>query len=294
MKNRKGIILAGGTGSRLFPITEGVSKQLLPVYDKPMVYYPLSVLMLSGIREIAIITNPEYLKQFKCLMGDGSFWGLRLTYIKQPSPDGLAQAYILAEKFLNGSPSAMILGDNFFYGGGFKNMLAKAMQKNIGGTAFGYRVSDPKRYGVVNYDMHGKVQDIEEKPKNPKSDVAVTGLYFLDNTASEKAKRLKLSKRGEFEITSLLKLYLREGQLDVKRMGRGYAWLDTGTFESMIDAGNFVRTLQARQGLQVGCPEEIAFENKWISKGNLLAAGEKYGKNDYGKYLIKLAKNSGH
>ena len=289
MTERKGIILAGGTGSRLHPITMGVSKQLLPVYDKPMIYYPLSVLMLAGIKEIAVITNPEYMQQFQRLLGDGSNWGLSLTYIEQPSPDGLAQAYLLAEDFLNGSASAMVLGDNVFYGHGFKSLLREASRQAVGGTVFGYRVSDPERYGVVSYDETGKAHHIEEKPENPKSSYAVTGLYFLDNKASERARYIEPSARGELEITSLLSVYLEEDQLNVQRMGRGCAWLDTGTFGSLLDAGNFVRTLQARQGLQVGCPEEIAFENGWITRDDLLAAGKNAGKNDYGKYLIRLA-----
>lgn len=292
MTERKGIILAGGTGSRLHPITIGVSKQLLPVYDKPMIYYPLSVLMLAGIKEIAIITNPEYVGQFQMLLGDGSKWGLSLSYIEQPSPDGLAQAYLLAEDFLNRSPSAMVLGDNLFYGGGLKDLLRAANKQTEGGTVFGYHVSDPERYGVVSYDETGKARDIEEKPEKPKSNYAVTGLYFLDHTASERAQSLKPSARGELEITSLLGLYLKEDRLNVQRMGRGYAWLDTGTFSSLIDAGNFVRTLQARQGLQVGCPEEIAFENHWITSDDLFAAGQNAAKNDYGKYLMRLAKLS--
>ena len=289
MTERKGIILAGGTGSRLHPITMGVSKQLLPVYDKPMIYYPLSVLMLAGIKEIAVITNPEYMQQFQRLLGDGSNWGLSLTYIEQPSPDGLAQAYLLAEDFLNGSASAMVLGDNVFYGHGFKSLLREASSQAVGGTVFGYRVSDPERYGVVSYDETGKARHIEEKPENPKSNYAVTGLYFLDNKASERARYIEPSARGELEITSLLSVYLEEDQLNVQRMGRGYAWLDTGTFGSLLDAGNFVRTLQARQGLQVGCPDEIAFENGWITRDDLLAAGKNAEKNDYGKYLIRLA-----
>jgi len=229
------------------------------------------------------------MQQFQRLLGDGSNWGLSLTYIEQPSPDGLAQAYLLAEDFLNGSASAMVLGDNVFYGHGFKSLLREASRQAVGGTVFGYRVSDPERYGVVSYDETGKARHIEEKPENPKSNYAVTGLYFLDNKASERARYIEPSARGELEITSLLSVYLEEDQLNVQRMGRGYAWLDTGTFGSLLDAGNFVRTLQARQGLQVGCPEEIAFENGWITRDDLLAAGKNAEKNDYGKYLIRLA-----
>ena len=288
MKQRKGIILAGGSGSRLFPTTIGVSKQLLPVYDKPMIYYPLTVLMLSDIREIAVITNPEYMSQFKRLLGDGTHWGLKLSYISQPSPDGLAQAYLLAEEFLDGAPSSLVLGDNIFYGNGLRNLLSGANDQARGGTVFGYRVSDPERYGVVGFDINDNANSIEEKPGTPKSNYAVTGLYFLDETASQKAKTITSSARGELEITSLLELYLNEGSLYVKKMGRGYAWLDTGTHTSLLDAGNFARTLQNRQSLQVGCPEEIAFENKWISLNQLSDAAKRFEKSEYGKYLNKL------
>ena len=288
MTTRKGIILAGGSGTRLYPITIGVSKQLLPIYDKPMIYYPLSALMLAGIREIAVITTPEDQSQFQRLLGDGSQWGLRLTWIQQPSPDGLAQAYLLAADFLNGAPSAMVLGDNIFFGHGLPKMLARADAQAEGGTVFGYRVADPERYGVLAYDGD-RVSQIVEKPKNPPSNYAVTGLYFLDGTAPERAAQVKPSPRGELEITDLLELYLKDGTLTVERMGRGYAWLDTGTHGSLLDAGNFVRTLTARQGLQSGSPEEIAFEAGWITKDDLLKAAKPLGKNAYGQYLKQVA-----
>lgn len=290
MTNRKGIILAGGSGTRLYPITIGVSKQLLPIYDKPMIYYPLSALMLAGIREIAIITTPGDQKQFQRLMGDGSQWGLKFTWIIQPSPDGLAQAYLLAADFLNGAPSAMVLGDNIFFGHGLPKILARADQQASGGTVFGYRVADPERYGVLDFDGD-TVNGIIEKPSNPPSNYAVTGLYFLDGTAPERAAQVKASKRGELEITDLLELYLQDGALTVEKMGRGYAWLDTGTHASLLDAGNFVRTLTARQGLQTGSPEEIAFENDWISRDDLLEAAKLLAKNSYGAYLMQVAKD---
>lgn len=288
MTDRKGIILAGGTGSRLFPITAAVSKQLMPIYDKPMIYFPLTVLMLTGIREIAIITTPEDQPQFKRLLGDGTQWGLEITYIAQPSPDGLAQAYLLAEDFLNGAPSAMVLGDNIFFGHGLPDLLGAADAQTAGGTVFGYRVADPERYGVVAMDSDGTVTQIIEKPTNPPSNYAVTGLYFLDGTAPDRARSITPSERGELEITSLLQSYLDDGALTVQQMGRGYAWLDTGTHASLLDAGNFVRTLQSRQGLQAGCPEEVAFEQKWISPVELDALADKYAKTDYGKYLKRL------
>ncbi len=291
MTKRKGIILAGGSGTRLYPITIGISKQLLPIYDKPMIYYPLSVLMLAGIREIAIITTPQDQDQFKRLLGDGSQWGLTFEWIVQPSPDGLAQAYLLAGDFLNGAPSAMVLGDNIFFGHGLPKILEKADTLESGGTVFGYRVADPERYGVLAYDGD-KVSQIIEKPANPPSNYAVTGLYFLDGSAPERAAQVKPSERGELEITDLLELYLKDGLLNVERMGRGYAWLDTGTHASLLDAGNFVRTLTARQGLQSGSPEEIAFENGWISKDDLLAAATPLGKNAYGQYLLQIARDS--
>ena len=288
MTTRKGIILAGGTGSRLWPITRGVSKQLLPVYDKPMIYYPLSALMLAGIREIAIITTPEDQAQFQRLIGDGGQWGLAFTWIIQPKPEGLAQAYLLAEDFLSGSASAMVLGDNIFFGHGLLELMAAADAQQQGGTVFGYRVSDPERYGVVAFDTQGQVQSIVEKPARPASNYAVTGLYFLDGTAPQRARAVTPSARGELEIVSVLESYLGEGALTVERMGRGYAWLDTGTHGSLLDAGNFVRTLQDRQGTQVGCPEEIAYAAGWIDAERLRAHAETYGKSRYGRYLSDL------
>ncbi|MEM1235975.1 MAG: glucose-1-phosphate thymidylyltransferase RfbA [Pseudomonadota bacterium] len=290
MTKRKGIILAGGSGTRLYPITVGVSKQLMPVYDKPMIYYPLSVLMLAGIREIAVITTPQDQSQFQRVLGDGSDWGLSLTYITQPSPDGLAQAYLLAEAFLGGSPSAMVLGDNIFYGHGLPKLMEEADAKPVGGTVFGYHVADPERYGVVGFKNDGAVREIIEKPKIPPSNYAVTGLYFLDGTASEKARQVRPSDRGELEITTLLEKYLEAGELTVQRMGRGYAWLDTGTHGSLLDAGDFVRTIQKRQGLQVGSPDEIAFEQGWIDAAALQKRAEVYKNNEYGTYLRGLMK----
>ena len=289
MAQRKGIILAGGSGTRLYPITVAVSKQLLPIYDKPMIYYPLSVLMLAGIRQIAIITTPVDADQFKRALGDGSQWGLQFTYIEQPSPDGLAQAYLLAEAFLDGAPSAMVLGDNIFYGHGLPELLASADAQETGGTVFGYQVADPERYGVVAFGPDGRAASIIEKPEVPPSNFAVTGLYFLDGTAPARAKTVQPSPRGELEITTLLEMYLAEGLLSVQRMGRGYAWLDTGTHASLLDAGNFVRTLEERQGMQSGCPEEIAFEQGWISREQLLQQAAVYRKNAYGAYLKKVA-----
>jgi len=288
MTQRKGIILAGGSGTRLYPITMGVSKQLLPIYDKPMIYYPLSVLMLAGIREICIITTPQDQDQFIRTLGDGAQWGISLSYVAQPSPDGLAQAYILAEDFLAGAPSAMVLGDNIFFGHGLPELMAEADAAPTGGTVFGYHVSDPERYGVVAFDADGSVKSIIEKPKVPPSNYAVTGLYFLDGSAPARARQVRPSERGEVEITSLLEMYLSEGQLRVSRMGRGYAWLDTGTHGSLLDAGNFVRTLETRQGLQTGCPEEIAFDQGWISREELAARAELFKKNGYGAYLAGL------
>ena len=288
MTKRKGIILAGGSGTRLYPITMGLSKQLLPIYDKPMIYYPLSVLMLAGIREIAIITTPQDQDQFQRLLGDGSQWGITFTYIEQPSPDGLAQAYILAEDFLAGAPSAMVLGDNIFFGHGLPQLLAEADARTEGGTVFGYHVADPERYGVVGFDRDGRAETIIEKPAVPPSNFAVTGLYFLDGTAPARARLVQPSPRGEVEITSLLEMYLGEGALGVTRMGRGYAWLDTGTHGSLLDAGNFVRTLEKRQGLQTGSPEEIAFQNGWISRDDLAARADLFAKNGYGAYLSAL------
>jgi glucose-1-phosphate thymidylyltransferase len=290
MTLRKGIILAGGSGTRLYPLTMAVSKQLLQIYDKPMVYYPLSLLMLAGIREILIITTPQDLEQFKRLLGDGSQWGVHLEYKPQPSPDGLAQAYILAEDFLNGAPSAMVLGDNIFFGHGLPEVLAAADAHSEGATVFGYHVSNPERYGVVAFDDDGKVQNIIEKPQTPASNYAVTGLYFLDGSAPQRAKMVKPSARGELEITSLLETFLRDGTLRVEKMGRGYAWLDTGTHASLLDASNFVRTLTERQGLQVGSPDEVAFEMKWISNEQLQDRAKMFDKNKYGKYLQNLGK----
>lgn len=291
MKNRKGIILAGGSGSRLHPITLSLSKQLVPVYDKPMIYYPLSVLMLAGINEVCIITAPESKEQFVSLLGDGSQWGMSFTYIVQPSPDGLAQAYILAEEFLDGAPSAMVLGDNIFYGSGFIDLLSSANNRTEGGTVFGYEVSDPSQYGVVSFDENGQANSIVEKPADPKSNFAVTGLYFLDRNASSRAKAVEPSARGELEITTLLETYLDERSLSVEIMSRGYAWLDTGTHSNLLDAGNFVRTLQVRQGLQLGCPEEIAYRNGWIDGQQLQLAGQSFSKTDYGQYLLRMVKD---
>ena len=291
MTRRKGIILAGGSGTRLYPITTGVSKQLLPIYDKPMIYYPLSVLMLAGIREISIITTPVDQDQFQRTLSDGSQWGISLTYIVQPEPEGLAQAYLLAEDFLAGGPSAMVLGDNIFFGHGLPDMLAEADAQAEGGTVFGYHVADPERYGVVEFDADGRAISIIEKPETPPSSYAVTGLYFLDGSASERAREVKPSARGELEITTLLETYLADGILSVKRMGRGYAWLDTGTHGSLLDAGNFVRTLQLRQGLQTGSPDEVAFQMGWIDRKALLERAANFAKNDYGRNLKALIRD---
>jgi glucose-1-phosphate thymidylyltransferase len=288
MTDRKGIILAGGTGSRLWPVTLGVSKQLLPVYDKPMVFYPLSALMLAGIREIAVITTPEDQPQFRRLLGDGAQWGVRFAFIKQPRPEGLAQAYLLAEEFLAGAASAMVLGDNVFFGHGLPELLAAAEARTAGGTVFAYRVADPERYGVVDFDAAGRVRALVEKPRVPPSSYALTGLYFLDAGAPERARGLTPSARGELEIVSLLETYLAEGALSVETMGRGFAWLDTGTPASLLDASNFVRTLEERQGLQVGSPEEIAFQRGWIGREELAARARLFGKSPYGRYLAGL------
>jgi glucose-1-phosphate thymidylyltransferase len=287
---RKGIILAGGSGTRLYPITIGISKQLLPVYDKPMIYYPLSVLMLAGIREIALITTPDDQQQFQRLLGDGSQWGIDFTYIVQDKPEGLAQAYTLAADFLDGAPSAMVLGDNIFFGHGLSEILAAADQRPGGGTVFGYHVADPERYGVVDFDEAGRARQIIEKPQVPPSNYAVTGLYFFDGTAPARAAQVQPSARGELEITTLLEMYLAEGELTVERMGRGYAWLDTGTHESLLDAGNFVRTLERRQGLQTGSPDEIAYQAGWIDAAALEARAAMFQKNRYGSYLMSLLK----
>ena len=291
MTERKGIILAGGSGTRLHPITMGVSKQLLPIYDKPMVYYPLTVLMLAGIREIMVITTPHDQQQFQHTLGDGSQWGIALQYKVQPSPDGLAQAFILAEEFLAGAPSAMVLGDNIFFGHGLPDLLQEAGKTTSGATVFGYRVADPERYGVVDFSADGTVKAIIEKPPEPPSNYAVTGLYFVDGTAPERARLVCPSARGELEIASLLESYLADGALNVQKMGRGYAWLDTGTHASLLDAGNFVRTLTERQGQQVGSPDEVAFEMGWITREELLTRALRFGKNDYGHYLNWVAKS---
>ncbi|WP_420328211.1 glucose-1-phosphate thymidylyltransferase RfbA [Mameliella sp.] len=288
MARRKGIILAGGSGTRLYPITMGISKQLVPIYDKPMIFYPLSVLMLTGIRDICIITTPQDQEQFRRTLGDGSQWGLSLDYVVQPSPDGLAQAYLLAETFLNGAPSAMVLGDNIFFGHGLPEHLRTADSQQTGGTVFGYRVADPERYGVVDFGSDGTVRSIIEKPTRAPSPYAVTGLYFLDGSAPERARAVTPSARGELEITSLLETYLRDGLLNVQQMGRGYAWLDTGTHGSLLDAGNFVRTLSERQGQQVGCPEEIAYQQGWIDADALMERARMFGKSGYGTYLARL------
>jgi glucose-1-phosphate thymidylyltransferase len=287
-KPRKGIILAGGTGSRLHPVTMGASKQLLAIYDKPMIYFPLTTLMFAGIREIAVITTEQDQAQFRRVLGDGSQWGLTLEYIVQPSPDGLAQAFILAESFLDGAPSALVLGDNLFFGHGLPEMLQQAGGRRAGATVFGYRVADPRRYGVVGFDEGGKVRSIVEKPARPSSSYAVTGLYFVDETAPERARAVRPSARGELEITSLLEMYLNEGTLQVELMGRGFAWLDTGTHDSLLDASNFVRTLQKRQGLQVGSPDEVAHVLGWIDDDQLRRRAESFHKNEYGSYLLSL------
>lgn len=288
MTQRKGIILAGGSGTRLYPLTMAVSKQLMPIYDKPMIFYPLSIVMLAGVREVAIITTPEDQAQFRRLLGDGSQWGMSFEYIEQPSPDGLAQAYLLAEDFLDGAPSVMVLGDNIFFGHDLPKMLKSADERADGGTVFGYHVAEPQHYGVVGFDANGQANQIIEKPSDPPSNYAVTGLYFLDGDAPRRAKEIKPSARGELEITSLLETYLGEGTLSVETMGRGFAWLDTGTHGSLLDAGNFVRTLSLRQGMLVGSPEEIAFDNGWIDEVQLRERAELFGKTDYGAYLQRL------
>ncbi|WOI53265.1 glucose-1-phosphate thymidylyltransferase RfbA [Parvularcula sp. LCG005] len=284
----KGIILAGGSGTRLHPLTRAMSKQLLPIYDKPMIYYPLSVLMLAGIREILIITAPEEQTRFQQLLGDGSQWGITLSYVIQPSPDGLAQAFLLGEEFLDGSPAALVLGDNIFYGSGLQEKLVKASQLTSGARVFGYYVHDPERYGVVQFNDDGIAQSIEEKPAKPKSHWAVTGLYFYDATVVEKAKQVKPSPRGELEITDLNMMYLEEGTLDVERLGRGYAWLDTGTHESMLQASNYIQTVQERQGLLVASLEEIAYYKKFITRDQLRALAEPMKKSTYGQALLAL------
>ncbi len=289
---RKGIVLSGGLGSRLFPLTLGTSKQLMPVYDKPMIYYPISTLMLAGIKEILIITTKQDLDSFKRLLGDGSSWGIKLNYIFQESPDGIAQAFILGEDFLGNSNSALILGDNLFHGEGFLKLLQEADSNKEGCSIFSYPVMDPERYGVISFDKNKIPLSIEEKPLKPKSNHVVTGLYFYDNKVIEKAKNIKPSARGELEISSINNLYLQDGLLDLKMMGRGSAWLDTGTFDSLQDAGVYIRTLEKRQGLKVCCPEEIAWRNKWISDKDLEKLASKQIKSGYGKYLMDLIKSS--
>lgn len=293
MTDRRGIILAGGSGTRLWPITMGVSKQLMPIYDKPMIYYPLSALMLSDIRDIAVITTPQDADQFQRTLGDGSQWGLRLSYLVQPRPEGLAQAYTIAKSWLAGAASALVLGDNIFFGHGLPEMLARADGRAAGGTVFGYRVADPERYGVVDFDTRGRVRAIVEKPAQPPSHHAVTGLYFLDGSAPERAAALAPGPRGELEITDLLQSYLAEGALRVEPMGRGFAWLDTGTHASLLEAANFVRTLQERQGLQIGSPDEIAHQRGWIDDAGLRARAALFGKTAYGEYLARLAEDRG-
>jgi glucose-1-phosphate thymidylyltransferase len=293
-QKRKGIILAGGSGTRLHPATLAISKQLLPIYDKPMIYYPLSALMLAGILEILVISTPQDTPRFEQLLGDGSQWGLKLEYAVQPSPDGLAQAFLIAEDFLAGAPSALVLGDNIFYGHDFARLLERADQRSEGSTVFAYHVQDPERYGVAEFDAQGRVLSLEEKPRQPKSNYAVTGLYFYDSQVVELAKSIKPSARGELEITDLNRLYLEKGQLNVELMGRGYAWLDTGTHDSLLEAGQFIATLQQRQGLKVSCPEEIAFRQGWIDRARLETLGQALAKNGYGQYLLQIVKEKVH
>ena len=287
---RKGIILAGGSGTRLYPITKGVSKQLLPIYDKPMIYYPLSVLMLAGIREVLIINTPHEQALFQNLLGDGSQWGMDIQYAVQPSPDGLAQAYLIGRDFIAGKPSCLVLGDNIFHGHGFTEVLARADARQDGATVFGYWVNDPQRYGVAEFDADGRVIDLVEKPENPRSNYAVTGLYFYDGKASEYAAELAPSPRGELEITDLNRRYLEEGRLHLEQLGRGHAWLDTGTHESLLEASNFSVTIQTRQGLEVCCPEAIAFNSRWIDAEQVLRLAAPLSKNGYGQYLQAMVR----
>ena len=288
MTKRKGIILAGGSGTRLYPLTQAISKQLLPVYDKPMIYYPLSVLMLAGIREVLVINTPHEQALFKALLGDGSQWGMDIQYAAQPSPDGLAQAYLIGRDFVAGQPSCLVLGDNIFYGHGFTDMLRRADARSEGATVFGYWVNDPERYGVAEFDAQGRVVGIEEKPANPRSNYAVTGLYFYDGHASDYAAELRPSPRGELEITDLNRRYLEAGALHLESLGRGHAWLDTGTHQSLLEASNFIETIEARQGLRVCCPEEIAFGNGWIDAAQVEKLAAPLAKNGYGQYLLSL------
>ena len=291
MNDRRGIVLAGGSGTRLYPLTLAVSKQLLPVYDKPMIYYPISVLMLAGIRDILIITTPHEQALFHNLLGDGSQWGLDFSYAVQTEPRGLADAFLVGREFIAGSKVCLILGDNLFYGQGFADTLIKAGAREGGATVFGYRVNDPERYGVVEFDTDGKVMSIEEKPVKPKSSYAVTGLYFYDERVVEYAESLKPSARGELEITDLNKRYLEQGELSVERLGRGIAWLDTGTFDALMQAGNFIETMESRQGLKIACPEEIAFARSWITPAQLKQLAAEYGNNGYGRYLRGLLRD---